>query len=156
MTHKKNNHVSFRKYSQEVLDKSWKWLNDPEIKELTLTPDFDRESQQTWFLSLPDKSNYYIRSVWWNEKPIGAFGIKNITDTDGEVWYYIGVKKYWGKGIGSQMMQYLIEYARSQKLKSVYAKLHKTNTGSYKLCEKFGYKGEREIYNTIIIMRLFL
>lgn len=152
MIDKKNNHVTFREYSHEVLDKSWEWLNDPEIKELTLTPDFDRESQQIWFQSLPGKGNYYIRSIWWNEEPIGAFGIKNITGTDGEVWYYIGEKKYWGKGIGSQMMQYLIEYAGSQKLKSVYAKLHKTNTGSYKLCEKFGFKEEKEIDNTIIVM----
>lgn len=155
MVYEKNIDVSFRDFSREVLDKSWEWLNDPEIKELTLTPDLDRESQRVWFQNLKKKNDYYIRSVWLNEEPIGACGVKNITYTDGEVWYYIGEKNYWGKGVGTQMMQSLIEYARSQNLKSVYAKLHETNAGSYKLCERFDFKKESEI-DKIVIMRLYL
>lgn len=148
--------ITLREYSQEVLDRSWEWLNDPEIKELTLTPDLDKEVQQAWFQSLQKKKDYYIRSVWRNEEPIGACGIKHLTHTDGEVWYYIGEKKYWGKGIGSQMMQHLIEHAGSQNLKSVFAKLSKTNISSYKLCRKFGFKHENENENSLITMRLYL
>lgn len=148
--------ITFRKYSHEILNKSWEWLNDPEIKRLTLTPDFDRESQEVWFRSLKERNDYYIRSVCWNDEPIGAFGIKHLTSTDGEIWYYIGEKKYLRKGVGTQMMQYLIEYAKSKNLKSVYTKLSKTNIGSYKLCEKYGFKEEREIDKDIIVMRLCL
>lgn len=148
--------VTFREFTSEVLNMSWKWLNDPEIKELTLTPDLDRESQQSWFKSLQNKHDYFICSIWLNEEPIGVCGIKHLTSTDGEVWYYIGEKQFWGKGIGTQMMQYLIEYAELRDLESIYAKLLKENISSYKLCEKFNFKVEKQIDENLIIMRLCL
>ncbi|HBU45505.1 MAG TPA: N-acetyltransferase, partial [Porphyromonadaceae bacterium] len=33
--------VEFREFDREALEKSWKWLNDPQLKSLTMTPDFD-------------------------------------------------------------------------------------------------------------------
>ena len=39
-------------YTLDYLELSWKWLNDPEIKVLTNTPDFSLDQQLKWFNSL--------------------------------------------------------------------------------------------------------
>lgn len=45
--------VDFVEYSIEFLELSWEWLNDSEIKSLTMTPDFTREEQIVFFRKLP-------------------------------------------------------------------------------------------------------
>ena len=37
--------LSFGRFDEIFLEKSWHWLRDPEIKWLTMTPDFTREEQ---------------------------------------------------------------------------------------------------------------
>ena len=48
----KNHQVAFVEYTEEFLDLSWEWLNDPEIKLLTMTPDFSREDQRAFFFQI--------------------------------------------------------------------------------------------------------
>lgn len=148
--------VEFRDYDRIALEKSSEWLNDPEIKSLTMTSDFDRESQEKWFQSLETKNDYYIQVAWLNNEPIGVFGIKNITDTDGEIWGYIGEKKYWGKAIAPQMMNHVFNYARSAKLKSLYSIMLKENLNSYKISRRFGFEKEKDLDDNKIMMRLYL
>ena len=52
MEYRKLVEVEFREFDREALQKSWEWLNDPQLKSLTMTPDFDQESQERWFESL--------------------------------------------------------------------------------------------------------
>ena len=40
--------VEFLPYDEAFLSLSWNWLTDPEIKALTMTPDFDRAAQARW------------------------------------------------------------------------------------------------------------
>ena len=91
--------IKFVEYNEIFLEKSWEWLNNKEIKYLTCTPDFTKEQQKKWFLSLKDKKDYFIKGVLYNDTPIGVVGLKNITNTNGEYWGYIGEKEYWNKGI---------------------------------------------------------
>lgn len=154
MEYRKIIEVEFHEYDKETLDKSWKWLNDPELKELTMIGDFDREYQLKWFEELKYRSNFYIRSVTHKDEIIGTFGLKNITNTDGEVWGYIGEKKYWGKTVGAQMMDHIIEYAISLNLKSIYATYLKSNKMSIKISTRFGFVYEKDINESEIMMRL--
>lgn len=148
--------VEFREYDRKTFEKTFEWLNDPELKELTVTPDLDRESQEKWFQGLKDRKDYYIRSVWRDEEPIAVFGIKHITDSDGEVWGYIGEKKYWGKAIGVDMFHHVFDYARSLNLQSLYTKSLKSNYYSYKISKRFGFEIEKELDNDMIMMRCYL
>ena len=148
--------IQFKEFDQTVFDKSWIWLNDPEIKRLTDTPDTDKEFREKWFQSLKDRSDYYIRSVWRNDEPIGTIGLKHITSTDGEVFLYIGEKRYWGKAIGLQMVQHALDYGRSLGLSSVYALVLKDNINSYKLARRFGFEKERDLDEERIVMRCYL
>jgi|SRR5690554_1556530 len=136
--------VEYREYDRVMLEKSSEWLSDPEIKRLTFAPDLTKESQEKWFQSLKERTDYYICGVWRNDKPIGVVGLKNITDTDAEVFGYIGEKRYWGKAVGVDMMQVMLDKGRSLGLSSIYAKIRIDNLSSYKLHQRFGYKKEFE------------
>ncbi|MDD4632773.1 MAG: GNAT family N-acetyltransferase, partial [Proteiniphilum sp.] len=109
-----------------------------------------------WFESLKTRNDYYIRSVWYKDKPIGVMGIKHLTDKDGETFGYLGEKEYWGKTIGVQGLQYMIDYAKSIKLESLYAIVLKENINSYKLMRRLGFEKEKEIDENAIVMRLYL
>lgn len=155
MEYRKIIKIEIRDFTREVLDKSWEWLNDPQLKRQVFVPDFDRASQVKWFESLPHRKDYFIKSIWCGEKPIAVFGIRNITQQDGEVFGYIGEKEYWGKTIGVQGVQYLIEYARSIHLESLYAIMLRDNLSSYKLHRRLGFDREKD-FEDKMIMRLHL
>jgi RimJ/RimL family protein N-acetyltransferase len=131
--------ITFEPYDEKYLDLSWKWLNDPEIKQLTLTPDFDIESQIRWFKTLGSKKDYYLYGVLAGNNPIGVCGLKNIKDSEGEYWGYIGEKEYWGKGIGKIMLDYIIQFAYQLDLKSLYLKVWDNNLRAISLYEKNGF-----------------
>lgn len=154
MEYRKIVEVEFSEYDRETLDKSWEWLNDPETKELTMIGDFDREGQLRWFESLKDRKDFYIRSIICKGERIGACGLKKITEDDGEILAYIGEKQYWGKSIGMQIMEHLIEYAHSLNLSSIYAVYLKTNRPSIKTSQRFGFLYEKDIDDDKIMMRL--
>lgn len=148
--------VEFREFDRRVLDKTWEWLHDPEIKYLMYSPDMTRESQLKWFQGLKQRNDYFVEAVWRNEDPIGVVGLKNITVDDAEIFGYIGEKEYWGKAIGMDMMQRLLYHARSRGLSSVYAQILKINRNSYKLHRRFGFDLESEVDDKTIKMRLHL
>src|SRR2546428_10611273 len=128
-------------YDEVFLDKSWEWLNDSEIKELTDTPNYTKDSQLIWFNSLPFRNDYKIWGVTYNTIPIGVFGIKNITEYDGEYWGYIGEKEYWGKGLGTQIIERMLLIASTDlNLSSIYLFVLEYNKRAIRLYNKLGFK----------------
>lgn len=149
--------VHHEEFDEIALKKSWVWLNDPEIKSLTITPDLEKENQRRWFESLKSRKDYFVFATWHRDKPIGVGGLKNITDKDAEIYGYIGDKYYWGKAVGIDMMNYCIDYARDiLKLESVYSIMLKTNINSYKINKRFGFQNEKVLVDRRIMMRLYL
>lgn len=126
-------------YNETFLDLSWKWLNDPEIKSLTNTPDFTRADQWNWFTSLKNKHDYLIFGILYEEKPIGACGLKNISNGSAEYWGYIGEKDYWGRGIGKLILDEVIRVAKDLGVKRVWLRVVKNNTRAIKLYERVGF-----------------
>jgi RimJ/RimL family protein N-acetyltransferase len=147
--------IEFTYYSYIFMEKSWEWLNDKEIKLLTLTPDFTKIQQIEFFNSLPNRKDYYIRGIIRNNKPIGACGLKKISEKDAEYWGYIGEKEYWGQGIGKEIMKYIINIAKEKQLNSIYLQVSKTNIRAIRLYTKSGFNIENA-NETIITMQLTL
>ena len=127
-------------YSRAYLDRSWDWLQDPEVKHLTVTPDFDRAGQLRFFEALPDREDYLI---WGLELegtgPIGAAGLKHIRDDAAEYWGYIGEKTFWGRGLGSQILEEIEKKARDLKLTKLDLKVARYNARAIRLYKKHGY-----------------
>lgn len=140
MNMKFEHEITFEPYNNLFLEKSWEWLNDPILKKLTCTPNFSKEEQLKWFSSLPDKKNYFIKGIMFNNIPIGACGLKHISNIEAEYWGYIGLKDYWGKGFGSTIMEYIEYIAKNEfKISSIYLFVSKDNERAIRLYKKKNY-----------------
>lgn len=145
--------LSFVSYSREFLAKSWEWLNDAEIKALTRTPDFTKEQQEAFFDSLSLRADYLIWGIALAGQPIGACGLKHITESEAEYWGYIGEKPYWGRGLGRQLIEHCEGIARTKGLKALYLHVGADNLRARRLYEKCGFLEEEASYGTDITMR---
>jgi RimJ/RimL family protein N-acetyltransferase len=145
--------IDFVDYSPVFLKMSWTWLNDPDIKFMTNTPDFSIEGQQKWFSSLPDRKDYMIWGITANDQPIGVCGLKDITEQTAECWGYIGEKDYQGKKIGVLAMQKFVEIAENLHLSSLYVKVIEENARALRLFDKMGFVYETR-QDDLIIRRL--
>ena len=139
-------------FDKIFLSHSWEWLNEPELKKLTNTPDFTQEDQLRWYESLKYKNDYLVWGILADSKPIGVCGLKKITQTDCEYWGYIGEKEYWGKGIGKSIMYLLEEEAKKLKLNSIWLQVLQENSRAILLYKKTGYQIDK-IERGLIFMR---
>lgn len=122
------------------LEKSWRWLSDPEIRELTMTPAFTREEQRRFFASLPARDDYFIWGVSLDKIGlIGAAGLKNHRGSLAEYWGYIGEREYWGKGIGRHMIAAVEEKARTLGFSELDLKVSTANKRATALYHKAGF-----------------
>jgi RimJ/RimL family protein N-acetyltransferase len=130
--------VKLVEYDTVFLEASYKWLNDREIKELTMTPDISREGQKKWFDGLKERDDYLVKGVTADGFPVGVVGLKHIDfeRKSAEYFGYIGEKEYWGKGIGYKMMQCIEMEARGMNLSHIYLRVLNTNQIALKLYKK--------------------
>lgn len=127
-------------YDRAYLDRSYKWLIDPEVKALTMTPDFNRDDQEAFFAGLADRADYRIWGVAVDGVgPAGAAGIKRIAGTRGEYWGYLGEKTLWGQGLGRRMVIAVEEQARTLGLVTLYLDVAQTNARAIGLYHSMGY-----------------
>ncbi|MGP8848132.1 GNAT family N-acetyltransferase [Enterobacter asburiae] len=131
--------LEFVEYDESFLALSWLWLKDPEISVLTMTPEFTKDEQLIFFKSLGERRDYFIRGITYQNKKIGAVGIKNINHEKGEYWGYIGEKNYWGQGLGREIMQKIISEARLLGLKKLYLQVNSNNQRAINLYKKEGF-----------------
>src|ERR1700722_14823624 len=106
----KSSRLAFARFDEQFLEKSWEWLRDPDLKRLSMAPDFTREEQRQWFSGLAEKSDYLIWGLSCDGIPIGAAGLKHITKEAAEYWGYIGERHYWGIGLGREAMDFVIDH----------------------------------------------
>ncbi|MEY8767059.1 GNAT family N-acetyltransferase [Francisella philomiragia] len=126
-------------YDEQFLSISWKWLNDVEIKRLTMTPVFTEQDQTRFFKSIKKRKDYKIFGIVFNNSRIGACGLKNIRCYRAEYWGYIGEKEYWGRGLGKEMMMKILDVANKEGIKSIYLKVHKDNYRAISLYKKLSF-----------------
>ena len=132
--------ITLRSYDRTFLDHSWDWLRDPEIKALTLSPDFTRVQQEAFFASLPGRADYKIWGVASDTgEKIGAAGIKHIDGRNGEFWCYIGKRAWWGRGIGGCILELCEEQARDLGVERLIMIASADNVRSVRAFEKMGF-----------------
>ena len=136
--------IQLTDFSSVFLDKSFDWLNDPEIRELTDTPALTREGQLRWFNGLNELTDYKAWGVLYGSVPVGVCGIKHIDNQDGEYFGYIGEKDLWGKGFGTRMMQEVETEALRIGLTRLHLKVKRTNSRAIGLYLKMNYTLDQE------------
>lgn len=132
--------VNFVDFDEVFLELSWTWLNDPENKFLTSTPDITKAQQLEWYNSLPNRNDYLIWGVTADIRPVGVAGLKRIVNDTAFVFWYIGDKEFWGKRIGVSIATKITEISRSLCLKVLFAEIIFENFRSINLFFKVGYK----------------
>lgn len=137
--------IEFVPYDASFLPLSRAWLGDPEIKALTMTPDFSQQAQADWFAGLPERRDYLIWGVRFAGQPVGACGLKGIADGAGEYWGYIGEKSCWGRGVGTGMVGFVEARAREAGLQRLWLRVWERNARARGLYERLGFHlGRRE------------
>jgi len=144
--------VEFVSYDEEFLDRSWKWLNDPELMELTLTKPFNREQQTDFYNSLKLRDDYKIWGISVGGEKIGVVGLKKIESGESAEYFgYIGEKSFWGKGISTHMFGFIVAYAKEQKLKRIYLEVSKSNERAIASYRKNGFSKYEDMGGTILM-----
>lgn len=131
--------ISFVEYTSDFLDLSWDWLNDPEIKSLTMTPDFSREDQINFFNKLSSRTDYQISGIVVNGERAGACGLKHIKNGEAEFWCYLGLKRYWGRGLGADILQHAEKECAKLCVTLLHLKVSNSNSRAFKSYEKNGF-----------------
>ncbi|MBJ6108296.1 GNAT family N-acetyltransferase [Hymenobacter sp. BT523] len=127
------------KFDEHVLDLSFYWVNDPEIRTLIDGQHVDKAEQLRWFSTLGQRTDVLIRSIWHGNVAIGVMGLKHITSDDAEYWGYLGNKDYWGRQIGLWMIAEAVRLAQERGLRRIYLRVLPDNERAVRLYRKTGF-----------------
>ena len=130
--------LRFVEYSRSFLAKSWGWLNDPEIKKLTCTPDFTQQQQEDFFVGLP-RDGYHIWGLVYKDVEIGVVGLKNVKDGSAEYFGYIGEKQYWGMGLFSSILDGIKLECKKLNVEHLFLYVSRENAMAIRAYEKNGF-----------------
>lgn len=141
MIHENGFNIEFKEFDKRMFELSQKWLSDPEIKELTLTPDTTLDERIKWFYSLKNRTDYLAKGVFINGIPIGVVGLKQIDyiNKTGEYFGYIGEKAFIGHGIGKEMISYIFDVGKVIGLQNIFLNVSVNNSRAIRLYDKSGF-----------------
>ncbi len=132
--------IEFVEFDENILSLSWEWLNDEETKYLTNASTITKEEQLEWFKNLKQRNEYIIWGITADNIPIGAAGFKRIINDTAHVFWYIGEKIYWGKGIGELIAKMISQKGKELGFKILFGEPIIENYRSINLLFKEGYK----------------
>lgn len=142
-------------FSKLYLDKSYEWLNDPEIQVLINGPiHVTHEGQKIWYAQIINDPTYQIWGIEYDKIPIGVCGIKHIDfeKKNGEYWGYIGEKKYWGNK-GNLILKKIYYEACKLGIKTLKLSVLKSNARAINLYKKEGFELYSENECSILMIK---
>lgn len=152
------NKISLRSLTKADFNKTFKWHNNLELKNLTLSHPFPVTDvqEEAWFDSiLKDRSN---RTVYFGivEKSknelIGIIFLTKINPINTNCWLgvFIGEEEARGEGFGKEAMKLIVDYAfNNLNLRKVSLEVIATNKSAIEVYKKLGYKIEGEMKNQV-------
>lgn len=142
--------IALRALSKTDISPFYVWINDNDVIKYSLSL-FGKISTEkeiaNWFTELiKDKKNInlgvFLRPT---NDLIGYAGICDISETNksGEYFIFIGEKKLWGKGIGTEVTEQILKVGfTDNKLNRIMLTVSEPNIGGIKAYEKAGFKIE--------------
>ena len=135
--------------SEKDIDLTVKWLNDPEIRDLTMmTLPVNRDQHSKWVeqIAASDADEGFIIETLDNVT-IGYIGIHRINwiDRTATTSCYIGDKSYWSKGCGTDAKMQLAKFSfHDINLRKLNAEAIEYNIASVKHNQNIGFQIEGE------------
>jgi [ribosomal protein S5]-alanine N-acetyltransferase len=106
---------------------------------------YDLEDAKTFIVRAQEKKPPTLFAIATEKEAIGSIGLmpgQDVHRYSAEMGYWLA-EPYWGKGIMTQAVKYLTDYAISElELIRIYAEPYTTNPASARVLEKAGYKCE--------------
>jgi len=143
--------VTLRPFDSTELDQHRLWINDRDIMFFLnrAYPVSDLEHQK-WYEKVigDDKTVFFSIFENVNNTHIGAVWIWNIDyrNRNAEIRIFIGEKKLWGAGAGSEALKLISNYAFNELgLHKIYAYVHRKNPRGKLAFEKSGFAVEGEL-----------
>lgn len=142
--------VRLRPLEAKDLETCRQWVNDPEVARLVnrVLPVSAVEHAEWHKRLVADRSQVLFAidvASGRRRRHIGNCGLKSIDQRaqKAELWIYIGEKRCWGKGYGSQATRALLRFAfQSLGLNRVYLYCPAYNERALGMYEKVGFKRE--------------
>ena len=142
--------IKLKPLSKTNISPFYKWINDDDVIRFSLSlfkKINTKKEIEKWFQGvLKDKMsiNHGIFLEATNEL-IGYAGICNISEINksGEYYIFIGEKKLWGKGIGTEVTEQILKIGfTDHKLNRIMLTVSEPNIGGVKAYKKAGFKVE--------------
>ena len=121
------------------------WVNDPVVRKFfgMEFPTTLELMKKEWFPERIDERNIWFE-IWHKEdkKPIGMTGFFQIFNIHrrAEIGIMIGESEYWGKGIGPEAINIMLDYGfNTLNFHKIVAGVNATNTRSLGMCKKLGF-----------------
>lgn len=145
--------------NMDHIDLYYKWINDEKVRIFSrnVVPHI-REEIKKWFENPSHEGpQEHIGFELWHKadkKVIGNGGLSQIDYIvrKANLWMIIGEKDYWGKGLASEAVKLVLEYAfKEVNLHKIYAGIFEPNIASWKCAEKVGFKLEGRLKNVVYV-----
>ena len=122
-----------------------KWVNNPIIRKYigVEIPETLEVIKKEWFPDERDEKNIWFE-IWHKEDriPIGMVGLFKVDNISrrAEIGIFIGEPEYWGKGIGTEAVNMMLDYGfNTLNCHKILACVNVPNTQSLKICKKLGF-----------------
>lgn len=165
-----NTNIKLRKLSANDYTTYHEWRNDVEVMQST-SPQLDMytlEETEQFVSMISSQSNAkgYMIEHKGTEKVVGIISLINVDykNQSAECIIDIGSKDMWGKGIGSEAMSLILEYAfKELNLHRVFLQVFDFNERAIKLYKKMGFSHDGKFrealyrfgkWHDIVIMNL--
>ena len=131
------------------------WLNDYEVTKFTEQKYFRHtlESTKTFVSQKYNSEGDLLFGIFFDGTHIGniKLGPIRFEHMTAQVSYFIGEKKFWGKGIASKCVKAVVHFAVTELgLKKINAGYYENNIGSAKVLEKCGFVVEGNRISDVI------
>lgn len=139
--------IELKPLRKEDVTPFYSWLNEEDVIKYSMSV-FQRlsskEEIKQWFDHLFEEKNTYNIGIYLSatNELVGYAGISGIStmNKSGEYFIFIGDKKQWGKGIGTQVTKQVVAYGFEQlQLNRIMLTVSQPNIGGVKAYENAGF-----------------
>ena len=135
-----------------------KWLNDKEVTKYSeqRLKRHTHASQKKFLNNKIKAKDSKIFQIFFNSNFVGIVELGNIDKFHNtcEVMYFIGNKKYWGKGVAASAISLALKYAfKKLKVYKVFAGTYKKNVASQKVLTKNKFKLVGKMKNHLRVLK---
>jgi RimJ/RimL family protein N-acetyltransferase len=135
----------------------YKWVNNPIVrKHLSIeVPESLEVMKKEWFPDYKDYENIWFE-IWHKEDqiPIGMVGLFRIKYIyrNAELGIFLGESEYWGRGIGTEAVNLMLEYAfNTLSFHKIAVTINVSNTQSLKMFKNIGFIEEGHLKEVELI-----